>query len=85
MRCHAPGCRWQAVAPSPAAAREQYLRHLADEHVREVDAELPDGMVQVRFDADDEWLTVPPEAARRLHDARYGDGVDPEADLPCED
>lgn len=67
VRCHYPGCAWQAIAPSTAAAREQYLQHVVDEHAREVDVDIPEGMVQVKV-GDDEWRTVTPEEARRLHD-----------------
>lgn len=71
LRCYHPGCRWQSIAPSLPAAREQYVEHLVDEHVREVDAEVPEGMVQVRFGEDDEWRTVTREEARRLHRANF--------------
>lgn len=68
MRCHHPGCRWQAIAPSAALAREQYLQHLVDAHAEQVEADIPEGMVQVKVGDDDEWRTVTPEEARRLHD-----------------
>ncbi|WP_132059546.1 hypothetical protein [Halorussus amylolyticus] len=66
LRCDQPGCRWTAFAPSETAAREQYRDHLADAHVEEVDAEIPEGMVQVRIDG--EWQTVTPDEAKSLYE-----------------
>lgn len=68
MRCQHDGCGWHAVAPSEAAARDQYVAHVVAEHATDVDVDVPDGMVQVRVDADDEWVTVTPERAVALHD-----------------
>lgn len=72
MRCRYDGCGWHAVAPSAAAARDQYAAHVVDEHATEVEADVPDGMVQVRAAEDDEWVTVTPERAKELHDDHYG-------------
>lgn len=73
MRCEHDGCGWHAVAPSDAAARDQYVEHVVAEHAREVDADVPDGMVQVRVDSDDEWITVTPEQAVTFHAELCGD------------
>lgn len=73
-RCERPGCGWQSIAPSADAAFDQYVEHLVAEHAEQVDADVPDGMVQVRLDGDGEWLTVTPAEARRLHRERHGDG-----------
>lgn len=74
MRCQRPNCGWEAIAPSGAAAREQYAEHLVEAHTTTVEAEVPDGMVQVRAGEDDEWTTVTVEEARRLHEDLHGDG-----------
>jgi len=66
-RCRHPGCGWQAIAPSDAVAREQYLEHLVREHAREVDASVPDGMVEVKADGDDEWELLTVEEAKERH------------------
>ncbi|MFB6183605.1 MAG: hypothetical protein ABEI96_03535 [Haloarculaceae archaeon] len=71
FRCTRPGCGWQAIAASEAAARDQYLRHLVGEHTTEVDADVPDGKVQVRYGDREEWLTVTLEEAKRLHEAYH--------------
>ncbi|WP_158056176.1 hypothetical protein [Halorussus halophilus] len=71
LRCEKPGCRWTAIAPSSAAAREQYREHLKDEHTTEVDAEIPEGMVQVKVDG--EWKTMTPEEAKSFHEDGHGD------------
>jgi predicted small metal-binding protein len=73
IRCSQPGCAWQAIAPSEDAAWTQYAEHLVDEHAQSVDVDIPEGMVQVRFGEDDEWVTVTAEEARELHDAVHGD------------
>ncbi|MFC7047349.1 hypothetical protein ACFQH6_19755 [Halobacteriaceae archaeon GCM10025711] len=66
-----PGRLWLAGhRPSEQAAREQYRAHLRDAHIQEVDADIPDGMVQVQVD-DGEWRTVTPEEAHRLHAAHH--------------
>ena len=69
-RCTEPGCGWQSIAPSDAAAREQYLEHLVTEHSREVEASVPDGMVQVKTGEDAEWELLTVEEAKE----RHGDG-----------
>ena len=66
LRCDVPGCGWTAVVPSEAAAEDRYREHLKDEHVSTVDAEIPDGMVQVRVDG--EWRNVTREEARAYHE-----------------
>lgn len=80
LRCHYVGCGWHALAPSERAAREQLDAHIAAAHVSEVDAEVPDGMVQVKTGDDDEWRTVPPEEAARLHEREHDAGGDDPAD-----
>lgn len=69
IRCSHPGCPWQAIAPSEAAAWRQYAEHLVDEHAQDVSVDIPDGMVQVKLEADGEWITTTMEEARELHDA----------------
>ncbi len=71
--CSHPGCSWRAVAPSRDAAWDQYAEHLVGEHARTVDADIPEGMVQVRFGTDEEWVTTTPEEAHRLHDDIHGE------------
>ncbi len=63
-RCTRDGCRWQAIAASRDAAAEQYARHLVEAHTTERAADVPEGMVQVRFGEDDEWRTVTPDEVR---------------------
>lgn len=75
-RCSRPSCAWRSFAPAAAAAREQYVEHLVDAHTEDVDVDVPEGMVQLRID--DEWLTVTPEEARRLHRERHVDSPDEE-------
>ena len=72
-RCSHPGCSWQSIAPSPDAAVEQYAEHLVAAHSRSVDADVPDGMVQVRFRPEGEWVTTTFEEAQELHDAVHDD------------
>ncbi|MDG5775310.1 hypothetical protein VB773_10515 [Haloarculaceae archaeon H-GB2-1] len=69
--CRQPGCGWQAIAPSESAAREQYLAHLLDEHTTDVDADVPEGMVQVKLDAEADWVTVTVAEAKRLHERNH--------------
>jgi predicted small metal-binding protein len=71
-RCKRPGCGWQSIAPSEEAAFDQYVEHLVEEHAERVDADVPEGMVQVRFGESDEWRTVTPEEAHRLHREHHG-------------
>jgi len=68
LRCEQDGCGWVAIAPSERAAWKQYEEHVLDEHVEQVDDEVPEGHVQVKTD-DDEWVTLTPEEASDL----YGD------------
>ncbi|MFB6107500.1 MAG: hypothetical protein ABEJ82_01505 [Haloplanus sp.] len=69
MRCSHPDCSWRAIAPSDRAAWTQYAEHLVTEHARTVDADIPEGMVQIKLDGADEWVTATVEEARELHDA----------------
>ena len=71
VRCGYPGCSWRAIAPSADAARRQYSAHLVREHATEVDVDIPDGMVQVKLEAEGEWITTTPEAARALHKSEH--------------
>jgi predicted small metal-binding protein len=73
MRCLRPGCGWQAIAASRRAATEQYARHLVEAHSTEADAEVPEGMVQVRAGDTEEWQTVTVEEAKRLHALHHED------------
>ena len=56
--CPHPDCGWTPVAPSAAAAREQFATHVVAAHGREVDEDVPEGTIQVRRDGDDDWVTV---------------------------
>lgn len=67
--CPYDGCSWQAIAPSEDAALAQYAEHMVDEHSKTVDADIPEGMVQVKLREGGEWITTTPEEARKLHDA----------------
>lgn len=69
IRCSYPACSWQSIAASAAGARQQYAEHLVATHAERVDAEIPEGMVQVRIDADDEWRTMTAEQATAFHQA----------------
>jgi hypothetical protein len=62
VRCEQEDCGWVAIAPSERAAWRQYEEHVLDEHVESVDADVPDGHVQVRTD-DGEWKTLTIEEA----------------------
>lgn len=73
VRCSYSDCSWQAIAPSDAAAWEQYAEHIVDEHARTVDADIPEGMVQVKLEQGGEWITTTPDEARKLHDAIHDD------------
>lgn len=72
VRCNYPGCGWQSLAPSEAAAREQFADHLVTAHAERVDAEIPEGMVQIRVD-DSGWREMTPEQASAFHDAVFAD------------
>lgn len=68
LACPEDDCGWQAVAPSRRAALAQLAEHLVAEHGTVVDADVPEGTVQVRQNG--EWTTVPVEdATRDGHDA----------------
>lgn len=73
VRCSHPGCSWRSIAPSEDAAWTQYAEHLVEEHARAVDAEVPDGMVQIKRDDESEWMTVTFDEARNIHDALHDD------------
>lgn len=73
VRCSHDDCGWQAIAPSEDAAWDQYAEHLLAEHSRQVAADVPEGMVQVKLDRDGDWLTVTVEEAHELHDAAHDD------------
>lgn len=73
LRCSHPGCSWQALAPSESVAWTRYAEHLVAEHARSVDADIPEGMVQIKLDADEGWITTTVEEAHRLHDAAHGE------------
>lgn len=72
-RCSHPTCSWQSIAPSEDAALAQYAEHLVAAHARDVDADVPDGMVQVKLREEGEWITATFEEARELHDAVHDD------------
>lgn len=68
VHCTHAGCGWQAIAPSAAAAKQQYAEHLVAAHATETDADIPDGKVEVRVDGDDDWRTMTFEQAKAFHD-----------------
>lgn len=70
-QCPLPDCGWSAIAPSEEAASRQLEDHFIEVHTEEVDADIPEGMVQVRCGPDDEWRTMTPEEARAFHQALY--------------
>ncbi|MBX0322313.1 DUF1059 domain-containing protein [Halomicroarcula sp. F13] len=72
-RCSHPGCSWRAIAPADDAVWGQYARHLVAEHSTTVDADIPSGIVQLKFEADEDWITVPVEEARALQAERHSD------------
>lgn len=74
--CNRPGCGWRAIAPSAAAAVKQYARHVLEAHSTEVEADVPEGMVQVRSGEDDEWTTMTVEEAREFHAGLHGGETD---------
>ncbi|RBI64540.1 hypothetical protein DMJ13_08700 [halophilic archaeon] len=63
VRCEQEDCGWVAIAPSGRAAWRQYEEHVLAEHVETVEADVPDGHVQVRTD-DGEWTTMEIEEAK---------------------
>jgi len=72
-QCSYPDCSWRAIAPSEEAAWMQYAKHIVDEHATEVEADIPDGMVQVQLKQDGEWITTTIEEARELHERVHDD------------
>ena len=74
VRCAYEGCGWQAIAPSREAADEQYAEHIVTEHAETVDADIPDGMVQVRDGEDAEWRTMTVEQALAFHEGIHDGG-----------
>lgn len=66
LHCSKPDCSWRAIAPSVDAAWSQYADHLVAEHSKTVDVDIPDGMVQLKFREEDDWITVPLEEAHAL-------------------
>lgn len=73
VQCSYSGCSWRAIAPSEEAAWEQYAEHIVDEHARTVEAEIPEGKVQIKLESEGEWITTTMEEARKLHEAVHGD------------
>ncbi len=65
--CDHENCGWRSIAPSAAAAREAYARHLVRAHAEPVDAEIPPGMVEIRTTEDEPWERVDLEEAKRRH------------------
>lgn len=61
ITCPHPDCGWQAIAPSERVAHEQYASHVVEVHGDVVDVEVPDGTIEVKHDADDEWQRIPVE------------------------
>lgn len=60
-------CEWFTVA-SGLPGEHQYREHIKEEHIEEVDADIPEGMVQVKIRG--EWVTLTPEEAREV--TRHG-------------
>lgn len=73
VRCSYEACPWQSIAPSDSAAQKQLAKHVVERHGVQVDADVPDGKVQVRFADDGEWQTVTAAEAKRLHEERHDD------------
>jgi hypothetical protein len=71
VQCSHTDCSWRAIAPSEDAAWSQYASHVVAEHTATVDVDVPEGMVQIKLDGSDEWVTTTPEDARRLHEAAH--------------
>lgn len=44
----------------------QYAAHIVSSHTTEVAADIPDGMVQLKFGPADGWITVPVDDAMEL-------------------
>lgn len=68
MRCSHRGCSWRSIAPSTTAAAEQYADHLVTAHATTVDADIPDGMVQIKLGSEGDWVTTTPEEAFEIHE-----------------
>ena len=66
-RCPHDGCGWQPISASRAGARDQLIDHLFEVHTHEVESSIPDGMVQVKTEADGEWRNVTVDDAKALH------------------
>lgn len=47
--------------------------YFVEAHAEEVEAETPDGMVQVQLEQDGEWITTTIEGARELHESMHED------------
>lgn len=73
VRCDYDDCGWQAIAPSATVAAEQYAEHIVTAHAESVDAEIPDGMVQVRDGEESEWRTMTVEQALAFHRSVHDD------------
>lgn len=73
LRCSYDECSWQAIAPSEDAAQQQLAKHVVETHTEPVDVDIPDGKVEVRFEAEGEWMTVTTEEAKQLHDEIHDD------------
>lgn len=73
LTCSHPGCSWRALAPSEDAALDRYAEHLVAEHARTVDADIPEGMIQVKLDGEDDWITTTVEEADALHRDEHDD------------
>jgi hypothetical protein len=69
VQCSHAGCSWQSIAPSEDVAWEQYASHVVAEHARTVEADVPEGKVQIKLREDDEWITATAEEAWKLHQA----------------
>lgn len=61
ITCPHRECGWQAIAPSERAARRKYASHVVEAHGKSVDAEIPEGTIEVKHDGDDEWEQIPVE------------------------
>jgi predicted small metal-binding protein len=81
ITCPHPDCGWQAIAPSERVAHEQYASHVVEVHGEVVDVEVPDGTIEVKHDADDEWQRIPVE---ELSEGSENAEDDPEEPAPFE-
>ena len=71
IECSHHGCSWRAIAPATEAAWGQYADHLLADHSKTVEADIPEGMVQVKLGAEADWVTVSLEEAGELHAAAH--------------